>query len=329
MRRNKSVLLAKQAHKLVATTRATSSSPIRGNLASLLKQKPNARLLIIRSLGGIGDILMTTPGVRQLKESYPGCHITYATERENNQDEYYELLKNAPFIDSIANARLINRGKFDGYVDISSVCLKYEHSDLPLINRIDIFARAIGHTKLKNPVPFYRVEELERLRASQLTSGLGEKIVFYHTASFDSKRTWPVHNQLEFLRSMQRDMPHVKILLSDFNNLIPLKQQFGNCIDISGSTLREKAALIERADMFIGPDSGLMHVAGALNKVGLALFGSIPPAARINHYKNINAVVAEPKLSCQFCIYKSCNINYKCMQDITSRQVMRRIRELL
>jgi ADP-heptose:LPS heptosyltransferase len=321
-------LLAKQPHQVLAARKA-SSAATRENVWSFLKERPNANILVIRALGGIGDVLMTTPAVRQLKEDYPGCSITYATDRDpGSGNVYYDILKNAGFINNIVDAKLINRDRFDKYIDISSVCLKYEHSDLPIINRIDIFSKSIGNPRLKNPLPFYKVEESERA-AAQHRVPQNTSLVFYHTASFDSKRTWPVLNQLQFLKLMNQRMPNIKILLSDFNNLIKNKQEYPNCLDISSLPIREKAALIERSNLFVGPDSGLLHLAGALKKKGLALFGSIPPQARINYYQGISALTVNPKLSCQYCIYKPCSINFKCMSDIRPEHLVNKIQELI
>ena len=54
-------------------------------------------ICIIRSLGGIGDVLMITPGIRALKKKYPKLNITVAIDRRRVWDDsYYHLLSNAP-----------------------------------------------------------------------------------------------------------------------------------------------------------------------------------------------------------------------------------------
>lgn len=52
-----------------------------------------ARILVIR-WSGMGDIIMTLPAVRWLKENLPGCHITYLTD--------------APFAEILAQSGLVD-----------------------------------------------------------------------------------------------------------------------------------------------------------------------------------------------------------------------------
>lgn len=49
-------------------------------------------------------------------------------------------------------------------------------------------------------------------------------------------------------------------------------------IDTAGKTsLREAAALLQRADLFVGSDSGLGHIAAAVNTPGISLFSQADP----------------------------------------------------
>lgn len=321
------VMLAKEAKPAPRLSQAGGKM----KLMQLLKAKPRAKVCIIRSVGGVGDIIMTTPIVRQLKEEFPECTMTYATDRHTtDEDVYYQLLKNASFVDNIVDARYVDRSKYDGVVDISSVCIRHENSNQSLLNRIDIFARACGVNHLKNPVPFYKVEDSERVCA-QTTVGPfkaeGRKTLLMHTASFDAKRTWNPKRQNEFLKLISEARPDIQVLLSDFNRIISNKKQYP--VQLVSGSIRDLAALINECDLFLGPDSGPMHLAGALKKRSIVLFGSIPPAARINYYKSHSAVVAEPKLNCLGCWYAACGINFKCMMDITAEQVLKKIQEIL
>lgn len=327
----KRVVLAKKPRSLHKPTRTTRVSRNLTIYQNLTHRHDQVKICVIRSLGGIGDILMTLPAVRQLKEDFPNCILAYATDRHSTQD-YYELLKNVPFIDQIIDARYVDRNTYDAWVDISSVCIKYENASLPPLNRIDIFARACGIPRLKNPVPFYRIEPEESHWASQKISMLGKpgmKKVFLHTASFDKKRCWPPHRYEELITLAKSQRPDIHFLISDFNGVLPNKHSYTNCSDITDGSIRRIASLIDQCDLFVGPDSGPMHLAGALHKQSLVMFGNINPAARLNHYKSHTAILAVPKLSCQYCWYKACTNNNRCMTDITAQQVLQAITEQL
>lgn len=313
------VILAKEKKLIPSVAKSTTGG--KTTVLQVLRAKPTATICVIRSVGGIGDVLMTLPFIAQLKADFPVSTLVYATDRHTSkEDVYYELLKNVPFIDSIIDARYVDKSQYDACVDVSSVCIRHENSGQPVLNRIDIFARAAGVTYLKDPKPFYEVTEQERRTASELLAPYkGKKLVLLHTASFDAKRTWHPRRQNEFLKLITEQRPDVQVLLSDFNKVISNARQYG-CANLNTAGIRDLAAVIEQVDLFIGPDSGPMHIAGALGVESLVLFGSIPPKIRINYYPSHTAVTA--KLPCLGCMYKPCPIAFKCMLDITSEQVL-------
>jgi ADP-heptose:LPS heptosyltransferase len=302
------------------------------HFASLRPNEP-IKILVIRSLGGIGDILMTTPCVRQIKEDFPKSHITYATDRHSTKgDDYYELLKNVPFIDEIIDARRIEKSLYDVWVDITSVCIKYENGNQPPLNRIDIFARACGINRLRNPVPFYKVEQEERIlpRATYLPyKQMGRKLVFLHTASFDAKRCWPVERYVQLIELAEKRYPEIQFLVSDFNHVLPDIRHYSNCCNVTNPSIRKLAAIIELSDFFIGPDSGPMHIAGTLGVPSLVLFGSVPAEARINYYSKTRAITTPHFVCGGPCFYAKCNFNTRCMLDITADRVLSVLKERL
>jgi ADP-heptose:LPS heptosyltransferase len=64
---------------------------------------------------------------------------------------------------------------------------------------------------------------------------------------------------------------------SEINIANKIENQIPNSINCAGkTTLKQTAALIDMSDLFIGHDSGLMHIAAALDKPVIALFGPTP-----------------------------------------------------
>jgi ADP-heptose:LPS heptosyltransferase len=295
---------------------------------SLRASTPGTKVLIIRALGGIGDVLMVTPLLRQLKNDFPTIDLTLALDRNSTgaADVYYQLTKNAPFIDHIVDARTVDKRKYDLWSDVTSVCIKYEHRRLPVMNRIDIFSKHVGIPRLADPLPFYQVENDERLWARDVMSASRKKKLILHTASFDGKRSWPAGRNKELLDLLRDERPDIQVLLFDYNSSVGPRPEVLNC---SAYSVRQKAALIEQADLFVGPDSGPMHLAGALRKKSLVIFGPIPPSARLNHYASHKAVLAKEKLACMFCWYQRCDIGVKCLLDISARQVLGEIGEII
>jgi heptosyltransferase-1 len=98
-------------------------------------------------------------------------------------------------------------------------------------------------------------------------------------------------------------------------------------IDLVGETsLRQAAALIKRARLVIGVDTGLTHMGIAMNRPTLCLFGSTRPYLDTTH--DNAAVIYHPR-PCSPCKRKpTCNGAFDCMRDIKVPEVMDRAARL-
>jgi lipopolysaccharide heptosyltransferase II len=97
--------------------------------------------------------------------------------------------------------------------------------------------------------------------------------------------------------------------------------------DLVGATsLRELLALARRARLFVGCDTGPMHLAAAVGTPVVALFGPADPA-RTGPYGAGHRVVRTPP-ACAPCNRKTCNQpRHACMEDVTVAQVLAAARE--
>lgn len=329
---NKQARKIMRASSVVAETRGAKVVSNQMLVSRVPKMPTKGHICIIRSVGGIGDVLMMTPGIRALKEQNPNLEITVAVDMHTTWDKSYrEMLKNAPFIDHLIDARYVNRNKFTKVVDISSVCIAFEKKELRVNNRIDLFARALGVRNLKNKVPFYEVEHHERIWASKLLKDkncFGKTIIGFNPESNDSKRSWSRQQVYRFMKLLEKQKNQTKVILFDFANSYPEFSNLDFVINARGTTVRQMSALIERCNAFVTPDTGPMHIAGALSIPTVCLFGSIPPQARINHYPTHVAVTSE-NLDCLGCWYSPCQINTQCMEDIKAEKVYKLVLERL
>jgi len=293
-----------------------------------IKKTSIIKVCVYRGCGGIGDIIMATPLLKAIKEEYPNYNLSFAVDTRTAGDLYASLVKNAPFIDNVISAQGIVKENFNLFKDISSVCLQYENSGLPPLNRIDIFANACGF-KLKDHLPFYKVEDDEDAWAKEFISKKSNKplSIMLHTASFDIKRTWPINKYTELIKEINKERKDITFFVNDFQNHNPNWNQYKDVVNISQFSIREIGALTKNMDLFIGPDSGPMHIAGALGTKGIILFGSIPPEARINHYPSLQGMTAG--LACSPCWYKGCPFSVKCMSLIKAEHVVRRVYEII
>jgi heptosyltransferase-2 len=109
-----------------------------------------------------------------------------------------------------------------------------------------------------------------------------------------------------------------------------LVQQNANypLISLAGKTnLKEAIAVISRCDLFISNDSGLMHVAGALNIPTVAIFGSTNPVT--TSPAGDKSIVIYKNASCSPCLKETCPTDFKCMDMISVEDVYEAARGLL
>jgi lipopolysaccharide heptosyltransferase I len=110
-----------------------------------------------------------------------------------------------------------------------------------------------------------------------------------------------------------------------------IKEACPHAIDLSGETNpAELAALIRRASICVTNDSGAMHLAVAMNRPVVAVFGPTSPLL-IGPYGRPSAVVRVP-LACSPCHLRKlrdCPHRHACMKEVTSQMVLERVDEFL
>jgi len=107
----------------------------------------------------------------------------------------------------------------------------------------------------------------------------------------------------------------------------------GTCRDLAGRTGLEQAiALIAQARAMVSNDSGLMHVAAALNVPQVAIFGSssplhtppLSPLAQVVWLKN--DANYQPPLDCAPCFERNCPLGHtRCLGDISAEMILARL----
>ncbi len=85
------------------------------------------------------------------------------------------------------------------------------------------------------------------------------------------------------------------------------------------TTLRELAALVASAGLFISNDSGPMHIANAVRVPLVALFGPTDPARTGPFHEP--ALVLRKEVPCWPCLYRKCPFDHRCLAQITPQEV--------
>ena len=99
-------------------------------------------------------------------------------------------------------------------------------------------------------------------------------------------------------------------------------------VNLAGtSSLRETIHLISRCRVFVSNDSGLMHVAGALNIPTVAIFGSTNPVT--TSPPGERTMLVRKPVECSPCLKKICPTDFRCMTSITADDVYEAAHRLL
>lgn len=99
-------------------------------------------------------------------------------------------------------------------------------------------------------------------------------------------------------------------------------------INIAGkSNLLEAIYLISQCRLFISNDSGLMHIAGALNIPTVAIFGSTNPVT--TSPAGSKTTIVHQDVDCSPCLEKTCPTDFRCMKLISVENVFAAAQNIL
>jgi lipopolysaccharide heptosyltransferase II len=346
---------------------------------------------------GIGDVLFSTPLVRNLKESIPNVTIHYLCNQR-----VFPLLKNYPPIDKVfifekdewrealKKSKLefikkatsffneIKKEKYDVVFDLSlnsqygfflkmsgipkRIGFNFKKRGMFLTDKIDIVSGysdkhvARYHLELLkflNITPkdykfelFVSKEALQRAKETFKKYAISENdlLIAVCPGSGDSWRDtayfkrWPQENFLKLCTKLN-DALKAKILL--FGS----KPEAGVCSYISSGLednvinlcgkidLEEFCAAISLCNLIVTNDGGPFHIAQAVGKKAIVLFGPVDEKVYGAYPVTDNCVIFSKHVSCRPC-YKSfrfsgCNRDKQCLREIGVDEVFLAAKSLL
>ena len=93
-------------------------------------------------------------------------------------------------------------------------------------------------------------------------------------------------------------------------------------VTLAGQTsMSELPALFSRCQLFLGNDSGAMHVAAAVGLAVVAVFGSTDPGGTAP--VTVQKLLARHAVSCSPCFLRECPIDHRCMTRVSVEDVRR------
>lgn len=306
------------------------------------------RILVVR-LGAMGDIIHTLPAVASLKQAFAGSTLVWAVE-----SKWRYLLRNNPFVDEVVEVdrhnlsavlalwRRLREPRFDVAVDFQGLIKSALVASFGRPDKIYGYDRASAREKLAclfysgvvKPSAIHVVDRNLELAATAGASSLlklfplpaGEPqgelpstpfVLANPLAGWESKQ-WPIEYYSELAARLQRELD-VQLVVNGAET-IHVHGAWPHASGISGVVHATRRALA-----VVGVDSGPMHLAAALGKPGVAIFGPTDPA-RNGPYGDSMTVLRAPDATTT---YKRGTSVDPSMRAITPEQVVHALKQRL
>jgi heptosyltransferase-2 len=204
-----------------------------------------------------------------------------------------------------------------------------DEAALPLIvERYAALAQPAGEA-LRRPLPEPRLAVDPAARAAAVTKhGLDTSrpiAAFAPGAEYGPAKRWPARHFARLARELAERGDAVWLFGSAKDAGITAEIQAlagGICVDLAGqTTLDEAIDLLSLATRVVSNDSGLMHVAAALDRPMAALFGSSSPD--FTPPLSAKARVISLRLSCSPCFARTCPLGHtNCLETMDPADVL-------
>jgi len=307
------------------------------------------KFLIIR-FSSIGDIVLTTPVIRNLRKKFPHASIHYLTKKKfgaivvsnpyldkvilleddiKKTIEELEIEEYSFIIDLHHNLRTLlikNSLKKVPYFSFSKLNFKkwiYTNFKINLMPQVHIVDRYMATVKKlgvenDNLGLDYFIPESDQIKEGDLPFSHSQGYIAIAIGAAHYTKKLPV----EKLKELVEKIEHPIVLLGG-------KEDFLNGEKIAASdpvkiynacgkfSLNESADIVRNATLVISHDTGLMHIAAAFKKRILSIWGNTVPSFGMVPYQTFFEVFQVNKLMCRPCSktgFDQCPLgHFKCM----------------
>ena len=320
------------------------------------------KILVIR-FSSIGDIVLTTPVLRCLKnqldgevelhcltkkqyksivDSNPNINKVYTIEKSTN--EVIKDLKNEGYdyvVDLHKNLRSKRVIKKLKCLSFSFEKLNYEKwlmttfkiNKLPNIHIVERYLNAVKSLGVENDglgLEYY-IPKKDEVEKSVLPANFQNGYVSFAIGAQHATKCLPEHKIISICKQIQQPV----VLLGgkeDAEKAERIVKAVGDTIfnTCGGFNLNQSASILKQSKALITHDTGLMHIAAALNVKIVSVWGNtIPEFGMYPYYPNQPdkfVMIENKNLNCRPCSkigYDKCpKKHFKCMEDIAVEDII-------
>ncbi len=331
------------------------------NILRLIEDGNIKKILIIR-LSSLGDVLLTTPLIRSLKNQFPELIFHFVVKKN-----YKNTLVNNPYLDRIfiyekdKLAELksnLAENKYDLIIDLQNnfrsflITLKLKTKktffNKRTISKFLLVKFKINKLKEAPPIPERYAESIPGLKLDNDGLDLFTKeqppteiigrnnLIGFCPGSRHFTKMWLKEYYIE-LGNILTEAGHQIVLFggrSDMEICSELREKIPNSISLcNDDDILQTAADMKLCRLIVCNDSGLMHTACAVKTPVITFFGSTVREFGFAPYKNKNLILENKSLSCRPCSHigrSSCpKDHFKCMLELKPGIVYKHIVDLL
>ena len=282
------------------------------------------KVLVIQQRYGIGDMLIFLPYLKALSEKI-GAKVSLLAKDSSRASDLFE---GEDFLDEIIKLDSTNDGilgfiklsteikkkKFDK-IFIFNGSLRYkllaiisgikEIYQYPLFTSKDVIFQTakifaenyVGKIISPQPSLNININKVKQAKIDYKIDNKSKNIVFGVSASGPTKR-WGVNNYIKLAEELSK-FKNCKffIVAGKYDNEIVEKilnsNVKNNCLSLENLSIRNILPIIKNCDLYIGNDTGFMHICSALGIKSIGIFVDSPALAYSGYSKNILAIVPE------------------------------------
>ncbi len=276
----------------------------------LRKPYERAKLRLYSIGGGLGDELMCTPVLREIRRRNPYGHLTFISRHP-------ELFRGHAALDAVepyAKSALAG-----------AVSLTYGPPVPPPRPLITLLGECVGFSFFDNQLDAPQVEPSAEIQR-RLTQIAPPRVVIQPQASrWTPNKVWPAEQWRELVRQLVRDYQVIEL------GTEPMfaSGEFGAGFHSwAGTTsLADFVWTVSQAAVFVGPPSGGMHLANAFHIPSVILYGGYETPAG-HQYPRVQAFYSE--VPCAPCwLQENCPYDLKCLRMIAPDEVAAAVRVAL
>ena len=323
--------------------------------------------ILIRTPNWLGDLVMSTGFLRAVLETFPDSQVDIILKsgfetlpiphrgeiilfdknkdsagkfgkslRHKNYDYFYVLPPSFSSAWMAFQSKIPKRigyaGKYRSFMLTSAKKHELRSGSQHMLKEyLDLLSKDI---EMGNYAPRLEVKnDWVKEQLDSCTFKIPEKfVVFTPGAIYGPSKQWPVEHFRELGKQLHKAFGYKIFLLGTIDDVetgTKIAHNHDGIHNYCGkTTLAQLLAILTKAQLLVGNDSGSMHLMAALQRPQIAVFGSTSPTW--TGPINANATVMSSNLTCSPCFSRTCRFgHYDCLTQINPENVFAEVQKHL